>query len=209
MPLNIPTTGTENNVSFGPGRVYMEQYPAAGPVASGSTPTTDVGWIGEDGVNVELTSEKRNIVQGNPQLVAYSFCTTQSAMINFTSIQWDFDNFILALGAGTTSNGTGGSGYPSVTVGAPTGAGVNFDFGGNPLNTLTSMRIEHQMATTGDTMYVYGWKTQSESGFTIPFSATEEHSFEFSFQVIRCEVDWCNEPLPQEQQLIRFYRQTT
>ena len=57
MPLNIPTTGTENNVSFGPGRVYMEQYPAAGPVASGSTPTTDVGWIGEDGVNVELTKE--------------------------------------------------------------------------------------------------------------------------------------------------------
>lgn len=208
MPLNIPTTGTENNVSFGPGRVYMDQYPASGPVAAGSTPTTDVGWIGEDGVTVELTSEKKNIVQGNPQLVAYSFCTTQTAMINFTSIQWDFDNFILALGAGTTSVGSGGSG-PSVPVGAPTGSGVNFDFGGNPLNTMVAMRIEHQMAVTGDTMYVYAWKAQSESGFSIPMTATEEHSFEFSFQVVRSTVDWCNAALPSENQLIRFYRQTT
>lgn len=192
MPLNIPSgTNLQNNVSFGPARVLMDPVPSTGFSASGSTPTTDVGWIGEDGVNIELTSDKKNIVQGNPQLVAYSFATAQTAMINFTSIQWDFDNFILALGAGTT-----------------TIDGVNsyFDFGGNPLNTLTSIKLEHQMAVTGDTLCVYAWKAQSESGFSIPMTATEEHSFEFSFQVIRSETDWCNEALGNENQLIRFHR---
>ena len=192
MPLNIPSgTNLQNNVSFGPAVVYMDAVPDGGFISAGSTPTTDVGWIGEDGVNLELTSDKKNIVQGNPQLVAYSFATAQTAMINFTSIQWNFDNFILALGAGTTS-GTGGD--------------VIFDFGGNPLNTLTMIKLQHEMAVTGDTLEVYAWKAQSESGFSIPLSATEEHSFEFSFQVIRSTTDWCNAALGNENQLIRFNR---
>lgn len=194
MPLNIPSgSNLQNNVSFGPAVVYMDPVPEGGFIAAGSTPTTDVGWIGEDGVNIELTSDKKNIVQGNPQLIAYSFATAQTAMVNFTSIQWNFDNFILALGAGTTSDG------------AP---GVMFDFGGNPLNTLTMMKLEHKMAVTGDTMEVYGWKCQSESGFSIPMSATEEHSFEFSFQIIRSTTDWCNVALGNENQLVRFNRIT-
>ena len=196
MPLNIPTgTNLENNVSFGPAVVFMDPVPTGGFVAAGSTPTTDVGWIGEDGVNIELTSENKNIVQGNPQLVAYSFATVQTAMINFTSIQWNFDNFILALGAGTTSVGH----VASIE---------NFDFGGNPLNTLTMIKLQHEMAVTGDTLEIYAWKGQSESGFSIPLQATEEHSFEFSFQVIRSTTDWCNAALGSENQLIRFSRIT-
>jgi len=181
MPLNIPT-GSTNNISFGPARVFMG--------AAGTTPTTDVGYIGEDGVNIELTSEKKNIVQGNPALIEYSFVQTQSVMVNFTSIQWDFDNFKFALGAGVTTSG----------------GGVNtFSFGGDPINILTALHIEHEMAVTGNTLNIYAWKAQSESGFNIPLGQ-DEHQFEFSFNLLRASDSWDGAALPAEQQLLKIER---
>lgn len=183
MPLNMPV-GDTDNISFGPARVYMDAW-AAGTI----TVNTDVGYIGEDGVTIELTSEKRNITQGNPQLVEYSFVQTQSVMINFTSIQWDFDNFVFALGAGvTTSGGTS-----------------TFAFGGDPINILTALHIEHEMAVTGNTLNIYAWKCQSESGFSLPLGQ-DEHQFEFSFNVLRADTDWQNNALPPEQQLLKLER---
>lgn len=204
MPLNIPT-GSTDNISFGPARIKMDVWSDA----VGSTPTTDVGFIGEDGVTVEMTSEKRNIVQGNPQLVNFSFATAQSAMINFTSIEWNFESFRLAIGAGTTS------GAYSTTIGQEIGntdpeyatsiTGEYFSFGGNPLNTFVAMSIEHEMAVTGDTLYAHIWKAQSESGFSLPFGS-EEHQFEFSFQAIRAITDWGGTDLPFDQQLMKLVR---
>lgn len=205
MPLNSPN-GTTNNISFGPAKIFLDrwfprdgnnEYPSGTYTGAGITPTTDVGFIGEDGVTLELTSEKRNIVQGNPQLISYSFATTQSAMFSFTSIEWNFANFQLALGAGSTD--------------APTDGSVNsdasyFNFGGNPLNTIACMKMEHQMAQSGDTLNIYAWKVQSESGFSIPFSATEEHKFEFAFQALLADYNWGGGDLPAEESLIRFER---
>ena len=191
MPLNIPV-GLNDNISFGPARVAMVPFTGA----SGSTPsfaTDDVGFIGEDGVTLELMSEKKDISQGNPALVNFSFVQTQSATISFTSIQWDFDNFRLALGAGSTGgDGTGGDPY-------------RFAFGGNPLNTFVCMELEHQMAVTGDTLSVLVWKAQSESGFSVPFGQ-DEHQFEFSFKAIRAINDWGGTPLSFDEQLLRFER---
>ena len=138
MPLNIPT-GSNNNISFGPARIFMDEWTT--PTAGGVTPTTDVGFVGEDGVSIELMSEKKDITQGNPQLIQYSFVTAQSATISFSSIEWNFENFRLALGAGATSC--------APTSGAPSGAGLTFgtnfstttfNFGGNPLNTYVMLK---------------------------------------------------------------------
>ena len=155
------------------------------------------GSLQQDGVNLELASEKRNIVQGNPQLISYSFATSQSAMFTFTSIEWDFSNMRLALGAGSTA---------APTNGEETTARTFFNFGGNPLNTTACMKMEHQMAVTGDTLSIYAWKVQSESGFSIPFTATEEHKFEFSFQALLADYNWGGGDLPAEESLIRFER---
>lgn len=174
--------GSTNDISFGPARVYLG--------AAGTTPTTDVGFIGEDGVTIELTSEKRNITQGNPQLIEYSFVQTQSVMINFTSIEWDYDNFVFALGAGVTTNG---------------GGVETFSFGGDPINVLTAIHIEHEMAVTGNTLNIYAWKAQSESGFSLPLTQ-DEHQFEFSFTVLRAKDSWDGASLPAEQQLIKIER---
>ena len=204
MPLNIPT-GSTDNISFGPGRIKMDVFTGS----NGVTPTTDVGFIGEDGVTIEMQSEKRNIVQGNPQLINFSFATAQSAMVNFTSIEHDMENFRLAIGAGTTGPTTtsvfdneGGVASPATTV---SGNADFFSFGGNPLNTFVCMSIHHQMAVTGDTLYAHIWKAQSESGFSLPFGS-EEHQFEFSFQAIRAVTDWGGTALPFDQQLMKLVR---
>ena len=206
MPLNSPT-GSTDNISFGPAKIFLgtwnprdsagEYKESDGYTGAGITPNTDVGFISEDGVNLELGSEKRNIVQGNPQLISFSFATSQSAMFTFTSIEWNFENFVLALGAGSTSAPTDGSNNSEASY---------FNFGGNPLNTIACMKMEHQMAVTGDTMNIYAWKVQSESGFSIPFSATEEHKFEFSFQALLADYNWGGGNLPDEESLIRFER---
>ena len=91
-PYNFPS-GTTNAISFGPARVAIK--------AGLNTPdftTDDVGYIGEDGVSIEMTSEKRDITQGNPRLIEYSFTQAQSVTIGFTSIEWSVTNFARATG---------------------------------------------------------------------------------------------------------------
>ena len=184
MPLNIPK-GSSNNVSFGPARVFMAPFGTAPGITPtdaatfslNSAGTDDVGWIGEDGVSIELSSEKKEITQGNPKLINFSFVMAQGATIKFTSIEWDFNQISYALGAGTTS-GDGTAGSTST-----------FNFGGNPLNTHVCIHVQHEMAVTGDTLDMYVWKAQSEAGFSMPFGA-DEHAFEYSFKAVRAITDW-------------------
>ena len=211
MPLNMPS-GSVSDISFGPAVVYMGPWkdPATTSPLVGVTPTYDVGYISEDGVSIEIASEKKNIMQGNPKLIEYSFVLQQSATINFTSIEWDFDNFARALGAGNTEyiTGIGGS---AAAVREQTEK--YFQFGGNPTNTLVAIGIQHKMAVdapvgkTGNTMNIYAWKCQSESGFSIPMGS-DEHSFEMSFNVLRSSRDWSNKVLKTDQQLISIQRQS-
>ena len=192
MPLNIPS-GTKNNISFGPGRMFLGAY-GTGYSATGITPTTDVGFISEDGISLEITSEKKDIVQGNPKLVEYSFTQAHGVMATVTSIEWNMTKMAWALGgqAGTTS-GT-----------APAGGDV-FKFGGDPINIELACRIEHQMAITGDTMNIDIWRCMGESGFSIALGA-DEHSFEFKFKAMRATKSWTGTDLPSYAQLIQFKR---
>lgn len=194
MALNTPA-GSTDNISFGPGKIKLgkwEDLSAYSPGTIDITPTTDVGYIGEDGITLELTSEKRIITQGNPAVATYSFATAQSVMINFTSIEWNFDNFVYALGAGLTT--------------ATAGNSQTFGFGGDPLNTECAILIEHEMASSGDSLEIYAWKCQSESGFSVPFTATEEHKFEFGFTVLNSTQDWLANTLGDKESLIRMKR---
>ena len=181
MPLNIPS-GSTNNISFGPARVYIG--------AAGTTPNTDVGYITEDGVTVEVSSERRDIMQGNPKLIEYTFSQAQGVMINFTSIEWNFETFAGILGAGTT---------------AGSGAGTTYEFGGDPLVNSYAMRIEHQMAVTGNTMHVYAWKVVAEGGLSVPLGA-DEHQFPAAFKCQRVSQDWGGNTLDYRTQLIKFFR---
>lgn len=184
MPLNIPS-GTTNDISFGPGRLYIGAYGAGT-----TTPATDVGYISEDGVTVEITNESKDIMQGNPKLIEYTFSQAQGVNVSLTSIEWDFDNFVWALGAGSASADS---------------AAKEFKYGGDPLMTQVAIKVEHQMAVTGNTMNVYCWKAVSNGGISAAFGA-DEHSFEMTFKLQRCATNWGGGSLDSKQQLIAFYR---
>ena len=181
MPYNVPTI-TTNDISFGPAVLFL------GP--SGTTPSTDVGAISEDGVAIEMTSEKKVITQGNPKLNVYTFTQAQSVMIKFTSIEWDFQNMARALGAGATNT-----------------AGSALKWGGDPLVEQLALHIRHYMAVTGNTMNVYAWKVASDAGVSPTFGA-DEHSFEYAFYCLRSTTDWAGGALAETQQLVYFNRET-
>jgi len=181
MPLNIPS-GNTNDISFGPALVKMG--------VAGTTPSLDVGFISEDGVTLEIANETKDIVQGNPKLVEYTFSQTQGVNISFTSIEWDFTAFARVLGSGAT------------TV---TGTEETFMFGGDPLDTSIAIDIQHQMAVSGNTMNVYVWKAVAAGGLSVPFGA-DEHSFEMAFKAQRSATDWAGGTLPSNQQLVKFLR---
>ena len=189
-PYNFPS-GTINDISFGPARVYIAPY-VTNITYSILTWGTDVGYIGEDGVSLEFSTEKRDITQGNPRLIEYSFTQSQSVMLNFTSIAWDYNNFANALGG----------------VGVTTSSSTHevFGFGGDPINQELGIRIQHEMAITGNTINIYVWRAMSESGFSIPFGQ-DEHQFEFSFKVLRAEHRWDGVELDRKKQLVRVSRQ--
>ncbi len=181
MPYNVPTV-TTNDISFGPARLFMG--------TAGSSPTVDVGSITEDGVSVEITSEKKYITQGNPKINIYSFSQAQSVMLKVTGIEWDFTNLSYALGAGATS---------------VSGTEATFSMGGDPLVTTVALHVQHYMAVSGNTMNVYIWRATSDAGISASFGA-DEHSFEYGFTAIRSTTDWNGSTLGPKVQLVKFER---
>lgn len=183
MALNVPTYDADD-ISFGPAVVFI------GP--SGATPTADFGAISEDGVNLEFTTETRDITQGNPKVPILSFIQSQEIMIRLTSIEYNFDRFVYALGAGATT-GTGGTQEV-------------FTFGGAPCPTEAALHIRHVMCRTGHTLNIYVWRAQGQGALTMPFGA-DEHSFEYNFKALVAQTDWAGASLGTEEQLIKMVRE--
>jgi hypothetical protein len=182
--MNIPTV-TEDNFAFGPGILKLG--------VAGATPTVDIGSITEDGISIEITSEKRDITQGNPKLPVYTFSQAQGVTISATGIEWSFDNFANALGAGTTTEDV---------------AADTFAFGGDPLVSQVAIQVEHVMAVTGHTLTVNVWKAVSNGGLTLPLTH-DEHQFEYSWKALRSVTDWAGGSLDYKSQLIGITRQKT
>jgi hypothetical protein len=183
MPLNMPTV-TRDDISFGPARLFLG--------AAGATPTVDVGAIGEDGVTLEVTSENKDVFQGNPKLIEFSFATQQMANLKVTSIEWNFDNLKYAIGAGNTSS---------------SGTFEKFAFGGEPCIEDVALHVQHQMCRTGDTLNIYIWRAQAAAAVSIPFTADDVHSFEYNWKALRADTDWAGNSLADDEQLFQILRQ--
>ena len=181
MPFNVPTV-TTSDISFGPAVVFMG--------ASGNTPSVDVGALSEDGVSIEITSEKKYISQGNPKMNVYNFSQAQGVVVKFTGIEWDFTNLAYALGAGDTTSSASDD---------------TFSFGGDPICTEVAIHIQHYMAVSGNTMNAYIWKACSSEGVSMSFSQ-DEHAFEYSFTALRSTTDWGSSSLGLKHQLIMLKR---
>lgn len=182
MPLNLPTV-TQNDISFGPGRLFLG--------AVGATPTVDVGAITEDGVTVEFAAEQRDITQGNPKLVELTFFQSQSVMVKVTSIEWNFDSLAYALAAGNTSS---------------SGTFEAFAYGGEPCVTEVALHVEHEMCLSGNTVNVYVWRAVGEGATALPFTH-DEHQFEYNFKALRASTDWASNSLASDEQLVQILRE--
>ena len=181
MPLNMPTV-TRDDISFGPALLF------AG--VAGATPTVDLGAIGEDGVTVEIATEQRDIMQGNPKLIEFTFNQSQSVRLKVTSIEWNMTNFANGLGSGVITT---------------SGTFERFAFGGDPCPTELALQVQHQMCRTGDTINVNVWRAVGEGNTTLPFTH-DEHQFEYGWKALRAETDWASAALGSESQLIQIAR---
>lgn len=179
MALNIPAV-TRSDISFGPAVIYLG--------AAGATPTTDVGAISEDGVTIEIATEQRDIMQGNPRIIELSFNQQQSATVRVTSIQWNYENLQYVLGGSISTSATF----------------EKFDFGGDPCPSEVAIKIVHQMCS-GDTINVNVWRAMGEGNLSIPFGQ-DEHSFELAFKAMRASEDWAGGALPADSQLLQIQR---
>jgi hypothetical protein len=181
---NLDAQLTTNNISIGPATLKM------GP--SGATPTVGVGAIGEDGVTLELTSEKRDIMQGNPQVIIHSLNTKQSVKITFNGIEWNNKLLQYALGAGVT--------VESASL-------HTFTFGGTPSVTTVAIEMQHQMAS-GQTLTTRVWKARGDGAVAIQFG-NEEHKFPHAYQAIWSPTNWAGSVLANTDNLIQTVRNIT
>ncbi len=196
MAYNVPNF-TTTDISFGPAVVYIGPY-----AVSGTTPTYDIGALGEDGVTFEITSEKKYISQGNPATPLMAFTQTNGAKVSFTSLEWDFSRFSNSLGAGVTAEDG-----PLNAGGA--GANSTFKWGGDPTVGAFTLHVKHLM-NNGNTMEMKVWKCFSDAGFSINFNQ-DEHMFAMSFTAAVPEstaVTWDGRALDRASNLVEFQRTT-
>jgi hypothetical protein len=185
MPYNIDSNGNTDNISFGPAVVYL------GP--SGATPTASVGYVGEDAVTLEVMSTKRDIEQGNPKTIEFSFATQQKVKVSWQGIEWDQDLIQYAVGAGNT--------YVSPSV-------QTWTIGGDPIVETVAIKVQHYMAKAGDTLTCNVWKARADGTVSIGFSA-EEHKFANAYEAMRSPTNWGGATLAVDEQLFQMVRQVS
>jgi hypothetical protein len=176
-PLNIPNVTTDN-YSFGPGILKL------GP--AGATPTLDVGSVAADGV-LEIQSTSLDLRLGSPSMLVKRYMQVSDVMFSISGLEWDYDNFLKAMGAGITS-------------------ATQFDFGGDPNITNYALQFQHRMPS-GATQTIRIWEVVG-SGETQFNFGEDFHEFPMQFQAIRKQTDWASNALSTGAQYFRIVKAT-
>ena len=179
--MNVGTV-TTNRMSFGPAVVFL------GP--AGTTPLNDVGAIGDDGVELELTSDMFDVMQGNPSNVVQRFVSAQNAFMRFNSIEWNVNQIGWTLGTGTTSISS---------------SHEILQFGGDPCPDNVAMYLRHKKACVAHTVFVRFWTASPENGsFSVKFTRDAIQSHQHAFKAIRSTTNWAGATLAEDSQLVEI-----
>lgn len=181
MPLNIGSAVDTQRISFGPATIALG--------AAGTTPSSNIGAIGEDGVELEFQSETRDIVQGNPKLPLFTYVQMQNFFVRCTSIEWSANRLLYALGTGATSI---------------SGTNEVYRFGGDPCPEQVALLIQHRKCTAAHTINVRVWKAQSETGGTTVTMGDDPHGFAFAWKAQRSTTNWAGGTLADDSQLVEI-----
>lgn len=177
MPLNTPTVD-DKRYQIGPGVLKI------GVV--GTTPSSDIGSIAEDGISIVMSNEIGEIRQGNPQMRTYLWSRKQDVEIEVNALEVQPYSWYYAMGSGTTTFAAGSE---------------TFSWGGDPLITTLAMHIQHQMIS-GQTMDYYVWKASSMGGFELTLSQ-DPTEFPHKWAALRATTDWAGQTLGSKVQYIR------
>jgi hypothetical protein len=185
--VNKPAT-TKSDISYGPAVVYL------GAAGATVTPTVDIGGIvTDDGVTLEFTTSTRDIFQGNPKLLDHRFIQAAGVTARVSGIEWNFTNFIGALGSGAYNN----------VAGPPQQQLMNW--GGDPLINEHAVLIVHKMSN-GDTLNVRLWRAFGSGGFPIQLGH-DEHKFAYGWEAAIAAQKWDGATaLPNTQSLVEIER---
>jgi len=175
MALNVPA-GNKKRLTFGPGILQIG--------ASGSTPSTDVGYA--RGASLSITRQKLDVFQGSPRSLIETYAVQEDVALNFTGIEWAPFNLVRALGSGVTS-GTG-----TETLG----------FGGEVTFAEVALSFEHITPTNG-TVSIYVWKAQGQGEVTVNFG-DDVQEFQYNFRALEATQDWLSNPLNANERLIQI-----
>lgn len=179
MSLNIASNTAKTRSSFGPGVLYVG--------ATGSTPSEEIGLVGDDGATFEVSGDQLEVRQGNPGLIEFGFFAQQGAMLGISSLEWSASRMQRALGAGSTSID---------------GNNEKFIFGGSPCVEEVAVWLEHRKCTAAHTVHVRLWKAMSaEGGLSVSLSRSAVHQFDYQWKAIRSATNWAGDSLANEAQL--------
>lgn len=181
---NVDPNITTGNISIGPGTIQI------GP--SGTTPSSFIGAIGDDGVSIELSSEKVDIMQGNPQAIEHSLNQKQGVKLSLNSIEWNHRLLQYSLGAGTTSE--------SASL-------HTFTFGGTPTVTTVAIQMTHLMPS-GQTQTWRIWKARGDGAVSVAFG-NDPHQIPHAYQAMRSSTNWGGGVLATTDQLLQVVRNLT
>jgi hypothetical protein len=182
MPWNLPSYNKQR-FSFGPGVLYLGRY---APTAAGATPTIDVGGV-RPGSSLVAERTPLEVLQGSPATLVQSYVTAETATFEITGIEWKPEIWQFAVGAGVLQT---------------TNAKEIFSFGGDMTIQEVALRFVHR-TPAGGTVNLFIWRAQGTGALNLTF-AEGIHEFPYSFRGLSSEVDWCNNPLPENQRLFRI-----
>lgn len=160
---------------------------------SGTTPSTDVGAIAEDGMQFNVTREYLEVFQGSPKQLIKQFVTNETAELVVQALEWNLMNLPLALGAGVTTSSASTD---------------TFSFGGDPDTKEVAVRVEHTLPT-GQTISLYMWKAQASGEWELNLAQDTLQQFPYSFKALVATTAWDGTSLSSGQQLFRLKRQKT
>lgn len=175
-------SGTLGNITIGPGIIYLG--------ASGTTPSVDVGYV-KGKATLMYNREQKEVRAGSPQTIIDALVSQEDVMVEFTGIEWNFDNLLHVLGDGATS---------------VSGANKILKGGGTPATAKKALRFIHKMAD-GGTLELDLWKCIGEGKIEATINSDDIHEIKYKFKAMDPgTTDWAGAALSDGQKLVKIVR---
>lgn len=171
MAYNVPSYDT-NNLSFGPGILYLCGLTAAGPAGITEGMLVDVGAV-NSGSTFQVTRTRMDVFQGNPKTLIDAFVTQEDATLSVTGIEWNLANLSLALGAGLVTT---------------SGVTTTFGFGGDLRVSDVAAKFVH-VTPYGSTITIRLWKAEGAGDLNVSFG-DNIHEVPYTFKALESSVKW-------------------